>query len=549
MSAVLQPRLPVSYTQVQAESCRRELARFWKDGWSQIESEPLEWSWYLDALCEHLTFCYLGDIKLLLVSVPPRTLKSTGVSVIWPAWIWTQEPTLNFLTTSYAQELSTRDALRMRDLIESPWYRERFGKAFSLKEDQNEKHLFKNDKGGGRMAASVGGKMTGFGGDIRIVDDPHNLQDVGSDVKRKSAVNWYFGPFRTRVNNATTARTVLIAQRSHGSDLTANILARDKKNRAVHLCLPNEYRRAKRCITVNPRTKKQIFADPRKEEGELLSPKRLGAEEVESLKADMTKADYDAQFQQDPTTEDGLILKRKWWQPWEYPAWHPRAGEMRELPEIEELVQSYDGAFEEGEENDYSARTTWGIFTYTPEIYRDVRQHGGEIKKQLVKGNPRKCAILLGAWRGRVDFPTLRGEAKRSNDKAKPDYVLVENKASGLSLIQELKRAGCPVKKVKIDGAGDKVARANMTTLPFEKGCVWYIPDAVIGKDSTGAAIKSIDVIDECAAFPKGEFDDWVDTVVMAVMWLRKRQGVEFEEEVDSIKLFKPQRRTGIGTS
>lgn len=531
----------ITFTEMGAELCRRNLRRFSKDAWHVIENEELQWEPYLDALCDHLVYTYLGDIKNLIVSIPPRFLKSTLVSVLWPSWIWANNPKIKFLTGSYEIGLATRDALRMRDLIQSPWYRARFGSDIILKLDQNEKNLFVNNAGGQRMAVSVAGRLTGFGGDYHIVDDPHNLQDINSDVTREKAIRWYTGPLRTRVNNPSQTRRVLIAQRSHSLDLTGHLLDTEGK-KYVHLCLPNQFKRLTRCTTRLP-TKdgsqgRLIYMDPRKNDGELLSPHRLTQEATDEYMEGMTEADYSAQFQQDPTKEGGYILKRNYWQAWVNPPWAPNPGAQAELPEFFEKIQLYDTAFEEGEENDFSARLTLGIFRYTPEVMSKVRLPDGRMVDRPIKKPTRNCAMLLGAWKDKVSFPVLRKLAKVSNDKANPDWILIEKKASGHSLIQELRRANLPVLAVKIDGDGDKIARAHTASLSLEKGCLFYLPQELFSKP----------VIDECANFPKGKNDDWVDCLLMGLMWLRKRDGVQFEEEAGTIRLFRPRQVKGIGT-
>lgn len=523
--------------EVNGRACRHELKLFTQDCWHVIEPEPLQWDWYLDAICEHLTYVYLGDIKNLIIAIPPRFLKSTLCSVIWPAWCWANNPALKFLTGSYEIGLATRDSLRMRDLVQSDWYRARYGTSTTLKVDQNVKDLYINDSKGMRMAVSVAGKLTGYGGDIHIIDDPHNLQDINSDVKRDAAVRWYTGPLRSRFNNYSLARRVIIAQRSHASDLIGHLM-QTSPGLYTYLCLQNEFVPHKRCVTKNPKTNKVIFYDKRTEAGELLCPTRLNKASTKALHDELPKADYSAQFQQDPTTDGGLILKREYWKPWVHPPWRPEAGKQRDLPECQQIIQIYDTAFGENEEGDYSARLTLGIFRHIEEKLQKVRRPDGSFVQAPVRSLPRNCAILLGAWRDRPGFPELRLEAKRSYDKVKPDWVLVEKKATGSPLIKELRRAGVPVKAVKIDGDGDKVARAHTASLPMEKGCLYYLPDAEFSKG----------VIDECADFPNGTFDDWVDCLIMGLMWLRRADGVQFQEEVDEIRLFRPRSIKGIGT-
>jgi predicted phage terminase large subunit-like protein len=519
-----------------AAACRGSMRTFTQDCWHTIESDELQWGWYLDAICEHLELCYLGDIKNLIITIPPRFLKSTLTTVIWPAWCWANDPTLKFITGSYEIGLATRDSLRTRDLLQSDWYRTRFGLNTTLKADQNEKHLYLNESKGSRMAVSVGGRLTGYGGDIIITDDPHNLQDINSEVKRNASVHWYTGPLRTRVNNAATARRVVVAQRSHASDLIGKL---KEGGNYVELCLQNEFVPHKRCVTKNPRTGKVVFYDKRTDAGELLAPARLDRKATDALKKDMSASDYSAQFQQDPTTDGGLILKREYWKPWVNKPWRPNAGQQMPLPECFEIIQLYDTAFEEDQDADYTARLTLGIFRDIDEELQKVRRPDGSYVQSPVRKLPKNAAILLGAWRSRIGFPDLRMEAKRSYDKVKPDWVLVEKKASGSPLIKELRRAGVPVKAIKIDGDGDKVARAHTASLPMEKGCLYYLPEAPFSKP----------VIDECADFPNGSYDDWVDCLIMGLMWLRRSEGVQFQEEADEIRLFRPSRRKGIGTT
>lgn len=524
-----------SFTEVSAEQCRRSFRKFTRESWHTVENVDLQWGWYLDAMCDHLVYAYMGEIKNLIISIPPRFLKSTLASVIWPAWCWANDPRLKFLTGSYEIGLATRDALRTRDLLQSEWYKDRYGTGTRLKADQNQKHLYLNESGGSRMAVSVGGKLTGYGGDILLVDDPHNLINVHQDPERLRAIRWFTGPLRTRVNNAATARRVVIGQRARANDLIGHISATNPDY--VHLCMQNEFVSHRRTVTKNPVTGKAIFIDPRKAEGELLCPARLDMAATKALKHDMTAADYSAQFQQDPTTDGGLILKQEYWKPWVNPPWRSDPGAQRAIPECFQVIQLYDTAFEEGEENDYSARLTLGIFRYTGEVLTKVRRPDGRVIETPVKQPPRNAALLVGAWREKIGFPELREEAKRSYEKVKPDWVLVEKKASGHALIKELKRAGIPVKAVKIDGDGDKIARAHTASLALEKGCVFYLPQSTFAQP----------VMKECADFPNGEYDDWVDCFLMGLMWLRKMDGVQFQEEADEIRLFRPQRRKGIG--
>jgi len=293
------------------------------------------------------------------------------------------------------------------------------------------------------------------------------------------------------------------------------------------IALPAEVKKAR----TEGREPNYVFADPRKKEGELLCPGRLGTSATKALKppVGMSLRDYNSQFQQDPAADDGLILKRSWWRPWEWPEWHPDSHKRRPMPECEYIVQIYDTAFEEKEENDYTARTTWGVFTYIPQTLN--------LKTRVkVEGKAKRCVILIEAWRDKVPFPDLRRMARKSYDDWDPDLVLVENKASGLSLIQELRRAGVRVKKVDPKGK-DKVMRAHMSSGPLEQGCVFYVP----------GHLEGMDVIEECAKFPVGVYDDYVDTVVIALAFLRRMGSIEyFDEDDDEMNVFKPRRSRPI---
>ena len=505
-------------------------------------------TWHLEALCEFLQYVSSGDIHRLIVSMPPRMTKSLSCSVAWPAWEWIDRPQTQFLTSSYDVGLSTRDALKSRRLIESVWYQERFGDSFKFRSDENQKSRYSNTIGGHRIAISSGGRTTGEGGDIILLDDSHNAREAYSDVKRESIIEWYDNAMRSRLNNQNTGRIVHVGQRVHEADVIGHVIAKEgrctveESGKWVHLVMPNEFRKATRCVLSLPAEIKKgaedpdyepevIFEDPRVEDGELLNPARLGIEATIALKPPigMSLRDYNSQYQQDPAADDGLILKRSWWQEWVYPDWHPESHKKRPMPECEAIIQIYDTAFEEREENDYSARTTWGIFVYTPE-----KKHAAT--GQLIRGKEKRCAILLDAWRDKLAFPDLRRNAMKSYDDWHPDIVIIEKKASGHSLIQELRQSGIPIKKVDPKGK-DKVLRAHLSSAPLEQGCVFYVP----GHEEATV------VIEECAKFPVATYDDYTDTVVMVLAYLRRLGSIDyFDEEEDELNLFKPRRARGI---
>jgi hypothetical protein len=194
-------------------------------------------NWHIDAICDHLTNIF--EIRNLIINIPPGTMKSLTVSVFWPSWLWIREPSVRFLFSSYAQDLSLRDSVRCRRLIESMWYQERWGNRFRLVSDQNQKGRFENDKTGNRLATSVGGANTGERGDIIVVDDPNNVKEAESVAKRTDCNAWWDEVMSTRINDRCRYGRVIIQQRTHEDDLTGHILEKDLGY--TTLVLPMEY--------------------------------------------------------------------------------------------------------------------------------------------------------------------------------------------------------------------------------------------------------------------------------------------------------------------
>lgn len=514
------------YTAVSAEICRRSLRQFVRAAWPLIDPKPFAPNWHIDAICDHLAYLALGDIRFLMINIPPRMTKSSIVSVAFPAWVWTNEPEIQFLTASYEATLAQQDAAKMRRLIESEWYRSRYPKVLLLP-DENRLERFGNTLGGYRQTISVGAKTTGMGGDIKILDDPHNATEVESDAKRKQAIEWHDNAWRSRNNDPNTFRAVYVGQRTHDGDIFGHVLAKEPE-RWVHLCLPMEFDKARKCITrKNPKgtgsVGDPIFEDPRKHPGELLNPSRMDEEAVEAEKAAISKRTWDAQFQQQPEGAGGRIWKRHWWRRWAWPEWHPEYRRSpRPLPEAFAVIQAYDTAFEEDEEDSFCVRTTWALFQHAEDVQPGKSRKGppGE----------RVNAILLERKKWRPSFGEMRDEAVESWKSWDADRVLVEKKASGHSLIKELRAKGVPVRAIKIQG--DLIYRAHMASLALEKGSVWYV-DRPWTKD----------FIDTCAKFPAVDFDDEIASAAIALMYMRLYMDLELEddEQTEELALFDPK--------
>jgi hypothetical protein len=236
-------------------------------------------------------------------------MKSLLVSVLWPAWEWINWPERRWLYSSYGAQLSIRDSIKCRRLVESPWYRQRWADRFSLTSDQNTKGRFDNNRSGYRLSTSVNGAATGEGGDRIVCDDPHNVQEAESDAVRKATLDWWDVVMSTRVNDPRTSAKVVVMQRCHQQDLAGHLT---EQGGWEHLVLPAEYEGPTRTTTIG-------FADPRQEHGELLWPERFGPKEIEELKVSLGSYAAAGQLQQRPSPSGGGLFKRHWFRYWQLP--------------------------------------------------------------------------------------------------------------------------------------------------------------------------------------------------------------------------------------
>lgn len=513
------------WTQIQAMEMRNEFREFVKQAWHVVEpGKEFKGGWHIDAICDHLTYVSLGDIDDLVINIPPRHSKSTIVAVMWPCWEWIWQPSVQWLFATYALSLTLRDSVKCRRLIQSPWYQEHFGDSFQLSSDLNQKQRFDNDHNGYRLATAVAGTATGEGGDRIVVDDAHNMKEINSDTIRKGVIDWWRDVMSTRGNDPKKLGRVIIAQRGHHQDLPGHVLA---SGSWVHLNLPGYFVPANRCVTrakktssrvvparpdaysfgddIEPLVKDEvIFTDPRSKENELLTPDRFGPAEMAKLSYELTERGFEAQIQQNPSAKGGNIMKEHHWREWT----------DVQLPPIQFIIQCYDTAFEEDEENDFSARTTWGVFEYEerldPKLPWTARY----------KGQTRLCLILLERLNKRMEYPELRDNALTAHELWKPDKILIEKKASGHSLAQELRRSGLPIARIKVTDS--KFVRAHAASLILERGCVFYVKRN-----------WAQEVISQCGKFPADDHDDMVDTCTMAMLWLRKKWSADFLDDDD----------------
>jgi predicted phage terminase large subunit-like protein len=461
--------------EIDRELATRSLREFVRQAWPVLQpTTPFVPGWHIDALCEHLEAITYGQIRNLLINIPPRHMKSLTVSVFWPCWEWIRWPERRWLYSSYAESLSLRDSRQCRILVLSPWYQRNWGDVFMLADDQNEKRRFENDKTGYRIASSVGGANTGEGGDRVVCDDPHNVKEAESDAARKGVCDWYDQVMSTRVNDPKTAARVIIMQRVHEADLSGHVLAQGGYE---HLCLPAEYEESKRTTVIG-------WSDPRTELGELLWPERFGPAEIADLKLRLGSYGSAGQLQQRPSPAEGGILKRSWWR---------RYDRLENLPGFE-MIQSWDLAFKDTRNSSYVVGQVWA------------------------RSGAYFC--LVDQVRAKMTFPeTLQAFRELSAKYPECQAKLVEDKANGPALIQTLQREIPGIIAVEPDGS--KEARAHAVSWLIEAGNV-FLPQSSV-------APWVDDFIEECAAFPKGAYADQVDCCTQALSRLQHgwpQQGV-----------------------
>ena len=470
-------------------ACERTLSSFVKSSWHLIEpGTKLEWNWHLDVLCAYLEAIADGKIKRLILNIPPGTMKSTIVSVCFPAWEWIDTPEKRVLGISNEQGLALRDAGKSKLIIASDWYQSNWPVEFDPA--QNEKTLYQNLKRGTRQSLGVTARITGKRGNILLIDDPHSVTEVESDAVRKTVIDKYDQEIVSRLNNMNEDPIILIMQRIHHLDLTGHLL--DLSDDWVHVSITMEYDGSKG-FDAGRDINRPDLVDPRKKDGELLFPKRFNRKTVNNLKKHLGKFGTAGQLQQRPSPKGGGILKKDYWLIWPDDA---------PLPACEHIFTSWDTAYSEEDlkNNSYSAMTMWGVFWH-------------EQKK-------RYCLLLLKAWAGQVGYPKLRKKAKELDKFERLDCQLIEKKASGQSLIQDLKQSGIKIRTYSPDR--DKVARAYSVSPMFESGQI-YAPNR-------RWADKVIELVSQ---FPNGASpsSDFTDTVTQALIYLRNNWWVSHPDD------------------
>lgn len=485
--------------------CEESLYLFLTNAWKYIDASPWRDGWPIEAVAEHLQAVVDGDIKRLIINIPPRHGKSTITSVAFPAWTWAQPersptsgPGVQFLMASYANQLVLRDSVKCRRLIESPWYQGLWGDRFQLNSDQNTKSRFSNDQGGERLITSVGAAVTGEGGSIIVCDDPNSASEAFSEASIEATKEWWDGTMSTRLNDMKTGAYIIIQQRLAEDDLTGHVLEKEADG-WTHLCLPMRYEADRSFVTSIG------WEDPRKNEGDLLWPDRFGEDEVAKLEKSLGPFMAAGQLQQRPEPAGGGVIKREWWQLWE----------ERSFPPMDYIVASLDTAYTTKTNNDYSALTVWGVFTTdaTSVANRILDSEGRPVYYDRTYSEFAPKLMLMHAWQERLEFHDLVEKVAKTCKSLKVDKLLVENKAAGISVSQELRRLyGYEGFAVQLSDpkSMDKLARLYSVQHLFAEKMV-FAPDKQWAEE----------VITQVGQFPKGKHDDLVDTVSMSIRHLR----------------------------
>jgi predicted phage terminase large subunit-like protein len=485
----------------EAEECRRSLKVFTQAVWPIVEpGTPFVDGWCLDAIIEHLEAISNGDIRFLLINIPPRHTKSTIGSVIWPIWDWIRSPAGRFLCASYSMDLSTRDNRRKRNLIEHPWFQQRFGNVFQLAGDQNVKRFFENDHKGYHLAVSVGSSATGSGGNRLVIDDPHPAGDAHSETERESAVTWFRETWSTRLNNQETDAMVVIGQRIHQHDVSGYII--EERPDWTHLNLPAQYEQARHCTTAIG------WSDPRTVEGELLWPERFSDATLAKLEEDLGPLGYAAQYGQQPVPPGGYVFKME--NERLFTIDHDAGLYLLETPQGIRSVPiadcwtctTSDVAVKAKEQNDFTVFATWAV-------------------------TPQYDVLLLEVKRDHWTIPQQKEQAKKVFYAWDDDLyrcIYFEDVGYQSAICQDLLIEGIPGKEFV--PKGDKLVRATSASIWQGAGKVYFLKHA-----------HWLEVFrKEIYLFPMGKHDDQVDPLSMICMIIRRRRPGLLDLEADKTR-------------
>lgn len=444
---------------------RQDLTSFVERSFRHLDPQtPYQHNWHIDLLADRLRQVADGKLRRLIINVPPRSMKSIEASVAFPAWVLGRDPSKRIICASYGQELSNKLARDTMAVMTSDWYQRAFPTRLAASRFATAD--FETTQRGGRMATSVGGVLTGRGGDLVIIDDPVKPDEALSDAQRRSANDWFDNTVYTRLNDKRTGAIVIIMQRLHLDDLVGHVVEKE----------PWEIVSLPAIATADEVWEYDVLVGRTgrvRTAGDLLHPSREPADVLDGIRATLGSYTFDAQYLQSPVPLGGGLVKTDWLRTYDHD----------ELPKkFNSIVQSWDTASKESEISDYSVCTTWGVKDRT--------------------------AYLLDVFRKRMDYPELKRQVLRLANEWKPQRILIEDKASGIQLIQELKQVISCVRGVKCEGP--KVMRLMAQTPAIEGGTARF-PRQAPWLDA---------YIHELTTFPQGRHDDQVDSTSQALQYI-----------------------------
>jgi predicted phage terminase large subunit-like protein len=424
---------------------------------------------YIDLLASALEKCRTGRTKRLILNLPPRTLKSHAASVALPAWLLGHDPSKQIICASYGQDLADKHARDCRTLMSSSFYRKLFPRTV-LSAEKTSVNDFMTTAQGFRMSTSVGGVLTGRGADVIILDDPLKPEDALSETRRRGANDWYFNTLLSRLNSKENGIIIIVMQRLHQEDLVGEVLEREDWEVISLPAIAEEDER----YPISGPLWNGFFT---RKAGEALHPERDSVATYLSIRAAIGEYNFQSQYQQSPISIEGGLIKRDWIRYYD------------EAPKnFRFVLQSWDTANKNGSANDFSVCTTWGLF--------------------------QKNFYLLDVYRKRMNYPQLKRAATELWNRFDPSKLLIEDKSSGTSLIQELKSAGVYSIEPYVPPPGsDKYFRISAQSVKFENGRV-FLPKQASWLD---------DYVREITAFPGGKYDDQVDSTSQALEFLETK--------------------------
>jgi predicted phage terminase large subunit-like protein len=427
----------------------------------------LAMNWHLEVVAAKLTAVRQGKIRRLIINLPPRHLKSLMASIAFPAWCLGHDPSAQILCVSYAQDLADKLARDCRSIMMSPWYRQIFRTRLAAHRQAVQE--FVTTRHGYRLATSIGGVLTGRGADIIMIDDPLKPEEALSKVQRQACNQWFVHTLYSRLNDKRSGAIVIIMQRLHEDDLVGHVLAQE----------PWEVLSFPAIAEADEAHQVETIGGPRcfrRRQGEALHPDREPLETLERIRRTIGEYNFAGQFQQSPAPLGGGLVKAEWFQRYR----------ETELPErFDRIVQSWDTANKVTELSDFSVCTTWGL-----------------------KG---KHLFLLALFRRRLEYPALKRAVREQQSLFEASVVLIEDKASGTQLIQDLIADGCHG-VTRYHPEGEKTMRMHSRTAMIENGFV-HIPET---------APWLAEYLHELSVFPNGKHDDQADSTAQFLDWCQK---------------------------